>query len=667
MITLKEHIYKLAFFTCFLLCGLIAQANQPDGTDSLFAALKVAKHDTDKAKTLVLMAELYNDSDPKKGIEYLKQAYELSLNTTNYRLQSDITNQIGYDYYYLSDFNHSVEFFLKTLVICEKQNNKRGIAACHNNIGSIYLELDDTAKALKHHLMALKLRKENTEGNEHSKNDIAMSYGNVGKTYFAMQNFEKAMEYYKLSLLSSKEDGNRNREALMLNNIGSVLAEQKKYDEAYAYYANACRIYKELDSPDNMALCLNNIAEIHFRKKEYDKSIENYKASLAYSEKLSALTDMKTSYDGLHNCYLQLNDFKLAHDYLLKYIDTKDSIFSEENSMQINELLARFDSDKKEQEIILLQKDKEISSWLRNSLIFGSVLLLFLAFSLYSRYRVKHKANEELSVKNRNIEEQKHIVEHQKLSLEVHQKEIVDSINYARRIQDALLANTAILKNNLPQHFVLFSPKDIVSGDFYWAAEHDTHFYLAVCDSTGHGVPGAFMSLLNIGFLSEAIKEKNIAKPHDIFNYVRQRLIDSISKEEQQDGMDGILLCIDKTSGAVTYAAANNSPVLIRNGELVEMPKDKMPVGKGEKTESFKLYSIDLQKGDSLYLYTDGYADQFGGPAGKKFKYNQLNTLLANGSELTIEEQSTLLNKQFLEWKGRLEQVDDVCVIGIRI
>jgi serine phosphatase RsbU (regulator of sigma subunit)/Tfp pilus assembly protein PilF len=660
---------QIVFALCFVSLALWSQDDNTvlRSRDSLLNSLSSARHDTDNAKTYYLLAKLYNESDPRKGNEYLKQGYELSLTGTNYRVQSDITNQLGYNYYYLSDFNHSVEFFLKTLAICEKQKNKRGIAACHNNIGSIYLELDDTAKALKHHLMALKIRKENAEDNEHGKNDIAMSYGNVGKTYFAMHDFEKAMEYYKLSLLSSKEDGNRNREALMLNNIGSVLAEQKKYDEAYVYYTNACRIYKELDSPANMALCLNNIAEIHFRKKEYGKSIENYEASLSYSEKLSALSDMKSSYDGLHNCYLQLNDYKLAHDYLLKYIETKDSIFSEENSAQINELLARFDSDKKEQEIVLLQKDKEISLWLRNSLVVGSVLLIFLAFSLYSRYRVKHKANEELSLKNRNIEEQKQIVEHQKLSLEVHQKEIVDSINYARRIQYALLANTAILKKNLPEHFVLFNPKDIVSGDFYWAAEHNDYFYLAVCDSTGHGVPGAFMSLLNIGFLSEAIKEKNITQPHAIFNYVRQRLIDSISKEEQQDGMDGILLCIHKTSGTVSYAAANNSPVLIRNGELMEMPKDKMPVGKGEKTESFKLYTIDLQKGDNLYLYTDGYADQFGGPTGKKFKYKQLNTLLAANSELMVGQQSAVLSKQFLDWKGRLEQVDDVCVIGIKL
>ncbi len=657
----------IVFALCFISFGLFSQEEEAiaNSRDSLLNVLNTVKHDTDKAKTYFLLSKLYNESDPRKGLEYLKPGYEFAKRTANYRVQSDLTNQIGYNYYYLSDFNHSLEFFLKTLAICKKQNNKRGIAGCHNNIGSIYLELDDTTNALKHHLLALKMRKENID--ENSINDIAMSYGNVGKTYFAMRAYTKAMEYYRLSLLSSKESGNKNREALMLNNIGSVFAEQKKYDEAYAYYNSAYRIYQELESPENMALCQNNIAEIHFRKGEYDKAIENYKASLENSEKLSALTDMKTSYDGLHNCYLKLNDYKTAHDYLVKYIDVKDSIFSEENSSQMNELLAKFDSDKKEQEIRLLQKDKEISSWLRNSLIVGSVLLVFLAFSLYSRNRVKHKANVELSVKNKNIEEQKQIVEYQKAALEVHQKEIVDSINYARRIQYALLANTEILQRNLPEHFVLFNPKDIVSGDFYWAAEHEHYFYLAVCDSTGHGVPGAFMSLLNIGFLSEAIKEKNIKQPHEIFNYVRQRLIDSISKEEQQDGMDGILICVDKTTNDITYASANNAPLLTREEQIIEMPKDKMPVGKGERVESFKLHTMNLQKGDALYLYTDGYADQFGGPTGKKFKYKQLNNLLAATSGLPISQQASVVSRQFVDWKGNLEQVDDVCIIGIRI
>jgi tetratricopeptide (TPR) repeat protein len=469
---------------CVLFIGFISNLFSQTEEDSLLIVFKQAKHDTDRAKVLYNISKLYNDTDPNKGNEYLKQAYEISLKTANYRIQSDISNQIGYNYYFLSDFNHSVEFFLKTLKICELQGNKSGIAGCHNNIGSIYLELEDTVNALHHHLLALSIRKEINKNDEESKNAIAMSYGNVGKTYFLASNYTKAMEYYNLCLAISKEVGNKKREALMLNNIGSILAEQQQYDAALPYFLNALNLYKEIDSPENIALCLNNIAEIYFRKKDYTNSIENYKAALVISENNSSLSDMKTSYDGLRNCYVAVGDYKLAHDYLSKSVLIKDSIFNEENSSQINELLAKFDSDKKEQEIKILQKDKEMSSWLRNSLIVGSLLLVFLAISLYSRNKVKQKANSELSLKNKNIEEQKQIVEYQKLALEVHQKEIVDSINYAKRIQYALLANEDLLSKNLDSHFVLFKPKDIVSGDFYWATEHNNSFYIAVCDST---------------------------------------------------------------------------------------------------------------------------------------------------------------------------------------
>ncbi len=251
-------------------------------------------------------------------------------------------------------------------------------------------------------------------------------------------------------------------------------------------------------------------------------------------------------------------------------------------------------------------------------------------------------------------------------------KEIVDSINYAKKIQYALLAHDDLLKTNLPDHFVLFKPKDIVSGDFYWGTAPEVGrgaFYLAVCDSTGHGVPGAFMSLLNISFLNEAITEKGIEHPHEILNHVRQRLIQNISQEGAQDGMDGILIKMEKRPSGlkIAYAAANNSPVLISDEKIVELPYDKMPVGKGEKTESFTLHSLELKKGDTLYLFTDGYADQFGGPNGKKFKSKNLEELLLSINPLSMPERSAALNKRFEEWKRDLEQVDDVCIIGIKI
>jgi serine phosphatase RsbU (regulator of sigma subunit) len=294
------------------------------------------------------------------------------------------------------------------------------------------------------------------------------------------------------------------------------------------------------------------------------------------------------------------------------------------------------------------------------------VLICGTSIWLVIRWRTSALQKRQLILEQTVTERTAEVVQ-QKEVIEEHQKEIIDSINYAKRIQYALLAHEQLLQENLPEYFVLFQPKDIVSGDFYWATKKDNKFYLAVCDCTGHGVPGAFMSLLNISFLNEAINEKNISDPHEVLNYVRKRLIESVSKDGGQDGMDAILICIDKTNNTLSYSAANNAPLLIKNNELLSLVADKMPVGKGERDESFKMRTIDLQKGDSLYLYTDGYADQFGGPKGKKFKYKPLNELFLLNQSASLAGQKNILSSTFEEWKGVLEQVDDVCILGIRI
>lgn len=282
---------------------------------------------------------------------------------------------------------------------------------------------------------------------------------------------------------------------------------------------------------------------------------------------------------------------------------------------------------------------------------------------------INHNLEEKVIERTTELVEQKNIIQGK-------QKEIVDSIHYAQRIQTTILAKAEYLNKHLPQHFVLFKPKAIVSGDFYWATTKissnnesitDNRFYLAVCDSTGHGVPGAFMSLLNISFLNEAIRDKNIAEPHEILNHVRKRLIQNISQEGGQDGMDGIVMCFDRILNTITYSSAHNAPVVIRNHQIIEYKADKMPIGMGIKTDSFTLKQIDFQKGDMIYMYTDGYADQFGGPKGKKFKYKTLNNLLAEISTEPLDVQRKKLDSTFEEWRGVLEQIDDVCIVGVRI
>ncbi len=310
-----------------------------------------------------------------------------------------------------------------------------------------------------------------------------------------------------------------------------------------------------------------------------------------------------------------------------------------------------------------IQRQSIISYFIIGSLV---ISLLFGVF-MYRVYSQKKKAHLLITKQKEQVEQKQGEIEAQKQVIELKQKEIVDSINYARRIQYALLANDKLLCKNLESYFVLFKPKDIVSGDFYWATEHENDFYLAVCDSTGHGVPGAFMSLLSIGFLSEAIKEKNIKEPNKVFDYVRKRLIESITNENQKDGFDGILLRFNKVSNEITYSASNNHPVIISKNQMIHLTCDKMPVGKGENIDEFTLQTINTFKGDTIYLYTDGYADQFGGPKGKKFKYKPLNDLLLSFNSDDLSNQKNILESTFTNWKGNLEQVDDVLVIGVRV
>jgi serine phosphatase RsbU (regulator of sigma subunit) len=266
-----------------------------------------------------------------------------------------------------------------------------------------------------------------------------------------------------------------------------------------------------------------------------------------------------------------------------------------------------------------------------------------------------------------------HRIRSASLIIEGKNRDITDSISYARRIQHALLASSNLLNQHLPQHFIFFQPKDIVSGDFYWAAPlEDGSFALAVADSTGHGVPGAIMSMLNISCLNEAVTSKALVTPDEIFNYVRARIMDHMandgSAEGGKDGMDGVLACFDMKSKRLTFAAANNPLWLVRGGELYEYVPDKMPVGKPMGAiHPFTAQQVSLKSGDLVIMITDGFADQFGGPKGKKFMYKALKELVLGISEMPVQQVATRLKQAFEQWKGSYEQVDDVLVFGVRV
>jgi serine phosphatase RsbU (regulator of sigma subunit) len=244
-------------------------------------------------------------------------------------------------------------------------------------------------------------------------------------------------------------------------------------------------------------------------------------------------------------------------------------------------------------------------------------------------------------------------------------KDMFDSIAYAQQIQENIFPSKEMVNRYVPDSFVFFQPKDVVSGDFYWATERNEELYLGVCDSTGHGIPGAFMSMLNVSFLNEALMNEKIEKPGDILEKVRS-LLKSVFNYERQDGMDGILIRFNPKTNILSYAASNNAPILIRNGDYKIFEYDKIPVGNSSKMDLFKTYFFEIMPGDMLYLITDGFPDQFGGPLNKKYKYKPFYEFLLSISKLTTEEQKELLKNEFFSWQKDNEQVDDVMVLGIR-
>jgi serine phosphatase RsbU (regulator of sigma subunit) len=502
--------------------------------------------------------------------------------------------------------------------------------------------------------------------------DKGMAYYVIGTVFKDLKKFKDAEEYYKKGLKVQDIDdsswGGR-----IYTSLSNIYTEEGQFEDAIRMSERGLKVLREQKNTIGVSRALNDIGNIYKRQKKYAKALEYLFESLKLREESNLKQFAFSSLTEISSVYKETGEPGRAIEYLVKA-----ATLAKESNMPVKEALIyeelgdiyKTQGNFKEaldytERFMKLNKDiqeKEKESKLNN----------------LKNELVKEKEQEIERLRNVELKEAYNLISEKN-------KEITDSIHYAKRIQGALMAPSYLLDKNLKEYFVLYKPKDIVSGDFYWAAEieqtslqsnlqnkeqetsSEKLFYLAVCDSTGHGVPGAFMSLLNITYLNEAVNGKGIHEPHLIFNYVKEKLVHTISQDGARDGMDGILLCVNKTTGELTYAAANNSPLLHHGATSTLLPADKMPVGKDEKTGSFTIHTIASTKGDMIYLFTDGYADQFGGPKGKKFRHKQLEDILSKVYSLPLTEQKDILDKTFEDWKGALEQVDDVLIIGIKI
>jgi serine phosphatase RsbU (regulator of sigma subunit) len=531
--------------------------------------------------------------------------------------------------------------------------------------------------------------------------------------------FKKSIYYYEKALTIAKKLNNSSDICSILISLSNTYTSLKSFDLAISkinqareiaerennsqllirIYSNLCMIYSNQKKPvlgepygkkaAALALATDNVFELSNSVKFLSKSLllqgKFSGAKNILQETLARVRALGMIYDEFFlltnyaTCCEKLGDFKSAYDACGQIKAIEDSLMNQEILKSTSELEERYQSEKKDLQIkqqessIQLKesenKRKSIIIWLSALALLGTGFFAVIAFI---NFRKSKKANHIIQNQNEVLELQKQQVEHQKDLVVEKQKEIIDSINYAQRIQQAILTGDAIWSKISKDYFIFFQPKAIVSGDFYWAHILPNQCRVfAVADCTGHGVPGGFMSMLGNSFLNEIVVDNKIFKADIILNKLREKIIHALEQKgqtEQKDGMD-ISLCVwNKMDNTLEFAGANNSIWIVRNNEITEYKPDKMPIGTYTDTQkNFNSQHIALQRGDCIYLSTDGYADQFGGPNGKKFMYKQFANLLRGIAGLSIEEQAKASKSAFETWRSNHEQLDDMCVLGIKI
>jgi serine phosphatase RsbU (regulator of sigma subunit) len=492
---------------------------------------------------------------------------------------------------------------------------------------------------------------------------VGSCYANIGTVYLDEENYDKALEYFLLDLNISIETNDKQKLGNGYVRVGSVYDRKHQYKKAMEYYDKAMVILKELDFKTGMPPCYNRMSEAALGLKDHKNAIRYADSAIALCRKLGELSGVKNGLQNLALAYADMGDYKNAYEYHVKFKQVKDSIFNNENSQQLSDLKTQYEVEKKEAELKLKAVAQEavvLEEKKRQQLVMfaGAVILIIViifAVVMFNRFRLTKR--------------QKKIIELQKELVEEKQKEVVDSITYAKHLQEAILPPIDYWHKQLPESFVLYRPKDIVAGDFYWMERMNDMVFFAAADCTGHGVPGAMVSVVCCNALNRTLLEFKITEPGKILDKTRELVIETFgrSTKEVKDGMDISLCCLNLSTNELFWSGANNPVWRFTKGKVEEIDGDKQPIGKYMEEKPFKTHYIKLEKDDVIYVFTDGYADQFGGPNGKKFKYKQLREFLTSIHKQPMLRQEEILAEHFNEWKGALSQIDDVLIIGVRV
>lgn len=640
-------------------------------------------------------ATFYIQGDYDQAVNYYTKSLNIQEEIGNKKGMAISFNNIGNIYYDQGNLAQAIDFYTKSLKYEEEVGSTEGIAASLSNIAMIYDDQEDYDQALDYYLKSLKLDEE--VGN---KDGMAATLNNVGAIYDDQKDYSKAMDYFSKSLKLYREVDDQYGIASSLSNIGRIYkyqgdAEKIKgnevtSDENYAmaldYYDQCLQIYKEIEYLKGEAIAYNYIGAVYSEQENFDQALLYSNKGLKLAREIGAAGETQEAAQNLWGIYKGLGNYKSALEMHELFISTRDTILSEENQRVVLEQEYKYNYEKQavadsiknaEQEKVNqakleVEKAKSAAQKRQNIYLFAglSLVALFGVF-MFNRFRVTRKQRDIIDKQKSEVESQKKELESTHQQLEEHHKEISDSIMYAKRIQEAIMPSLNSMDAALKDGFVLYLPKDVVAGDFFWMEQVDDVTYYAAADCTGHGVPGAMVSVVCSNALNKALLEEGIRGTGQLLDRTREIVIDRLTKsgEEVKDGMDISLCALNLKTKELKWAGANNPLWVLRKGAegFEEIKANKQPIGKYADPKPFTEHSLELNEGDMIYVFTDGYQDQFGGPKGKKFKANQLKDIIITNQALSMDDQMKLLKSKFMEWKGEIEQIDDVCIIGVRV
>lgn len=713
----RSYLYLI-----FLIVFSPAFGQKKERPDSLLSLIKTSTDDSIVAHTCNKIAFFYIHSHPDSAAKYLTISRKIASQkklikalSYNYTLTGNLNywdgktdtafyyytkafetdNAIGDSSSLISDRMHlskiysskgdidkALENLFAGLEIAKKIGDSKQEGDCLFALAVLYDRQDLPEKAIKFCENAVEIQKRIGDSA-----GMAYSYHRMGLAYEGLKKYDKALEKLQASFEIRKKLKAVAQYGASLNGIGLVYMDKKEYQKALKNFYDAYKYWSEANDKEGIVIATGNLGEISLRMGDEENALKYLLESYQRADEIHSLSFQKGSARAIAGIYYKQGKYKLAYDFFSKYSNLRDTLFSDENADRIAQMQSKYESEQKEQKIKLLTQEgllqqSEITKkkLILNAISIAVILLVVLIVMSFRNIRQKQKANQQLQSAYSEIEHKnEHLIEVYK-ELELNRdavagknKEITDSIKYAKRLQEAILPGNDFVTKLFPDSFVLYKPKDIVSGDFYWFEHWGNKKLFAAVDCTGHGVPGAFMSIVGYNQLNQAVNESGLSKPNLILNAlnkgVTRALKQSIEGSTVKDGMDIALCAYDESTGMLEYAGAYNSLWMIRGGQLTEVKADKKPIGVfiGEELKPFHNYEIKVEKGDCVYVFTDGYADQFGGEKGKKFKYKPLQQLLIENHHLSMQEQNKLLDDTIESWRGSLEQVDDILIIGIRI